>query len=243
MSDDPLTSSGEDADFRRFLADLKTDKQKKEVLLGNPLFIRRVRLICRTLIKNPDDLEDFFSRVSFKAFDNFEGFEPHYDQPYANFFAWVRRIARNLAISDSRHKSPTYSDERPEEILDLQDGRIDIASDVEVDEALERFFVLVRELAPMDQRIVELWVEGECLEERGYSLREIQQRLADEGYYCAHVTVGNVLKRVTQEFIKREDSYARGLTTVSRKGEQRSGLREKGDAPPKSDTVVKKIRS
>jgi DNA-directed RNA polymerase specialized sigma24 family protein len=47
-------------------------------------------------VRNEEDARDFFQDVSVKvALNIFDKFTPNYERPFGNFFAWLRKIARN----------------------------------------------------------------------------------------------------------------------------------------------------
>jgi RNA polymerase sigma factor (sigma-70 family) len=232
-----LTTNGEDADFRRLLEEIKSGQQKEEALLGNPVFERRIRFICHGLTENHADAEDLASELRLRVYQYFYTFEPQYDQPYGNFFAWVRRIAQNLAFSDFRRRRIDYIDVRSEELVDVF-VTTNVELSVEVKEALQKFMELVAALPARDRRIVEIWAEG-TLTADGFSLREISETLLAEGISCSHVTVGSVIRAVTRDFVNSievKESEGRPKDAVSRKPEQRSG-------PRRINFIKKKFRS
>jgi DNA-directed RNA polymerase specialized sigma24 family protein len=242
MPDDAQTTSGEDADFCRLLRDVKAGQQSIETLLEHSVFRRKLPSICHALTFNHADAEDLANKVRYRVFTKFDRFKPDYGKSYGNCFAWVRRIAQRIAISESRRKSLPYIDARSDELFDVDDGQSSVATNVEVDAALQRFLTLVAGLAPRDRQILEIWIDGYFDSDDGFSLRAIEEKLSENGIECSHVTVGKVIQRVIETFVQCDE--AQMTPAVSRKGEQTSDPREKDDSPSKDDDIrVKKTGS
>lgn len=199
MPDDPQTTSGEDAEFRELLRQLASGQVAKDALLINKTFQRRVPSICYTLTRNAADADDLANHVRFVVCDKFDQFEPNYNLPYGNFFNWVTRIARNKTIDDFRRRSLSYGDTRPEEMYDLRDDSIDLEAEAEQREAVERFWTFASKLEASTQIILQYHLVG-------YSLREIQEKLAHDGIPYSHVAIGSLLRKVFASFIASENA-------------------------------------
>ena len=222
--EDKAEPSKDDEDFFSLLEEIKAGKQDIEVLLENPVVGQRLRTICWTFTQNLADTDDLINALLTIIWQKLGQFKPESGKPYGNFFAWVRRIAQNLVISGFRRKSLTYSDTRPEELVDLLDDRTNIASEYERRATLERFMSVAAEFGQTALMIIDYRMQD-------YSLREIEEKLAEAGIKTTHVSVGTLISNIVQEFLKREEDLL--TTTVLRKGEQRSGLRDKPDSPSK----------
>lgn len=234
MQTDPPTMSGEEADFRKLLEDVKTGQQL-DALLENSVFERRIRIICHGLTENQADAEDLANELRLRVYRYFHRFKAQNDKSYGNFFAWVRRIARNLVFSDYRRKSIDYIDVPSEELVGVFDATINAELSLEENEALQGFLALVETLGRRDRRIMEIWTEGILIDD-GFSLRQISERLLAEGISCSHVTVGDVIKDVTGDFVNSIKSKGQPKDPVSRKPEKRSG-------PRRITLIKKKFRS
>lgn len=219
--DEPQTTTGEDADFRKLLRDLFNGRETTDALLINPVFQRRVPSICQTVTRNAFDADDLANHVRLVVCDKFHLFEPKYEKPYGNFFNWVTRIARNKVIDDYRRRMVRPEDELDETYV-VEDLTVDIEADAERRETIERFWSFVGELDPVTQKIMHYHLED-------YSLREIEEKLAAEGIKMSHVAIGNAQKRVVADFFARENT--RNATMIVRKGQHQSRGREKGDPP------------
>jgi len=222
--EDKVEPSKEDEDFFSLLEEIKAGKQKIEVLLENPVVVQRLRTICGTFTQIPADTDDLTNALLTIIWQKLGQFKPEPGKRYGNFFAWVRRIAQNLVISGFRRKSLPYSDTRPEELVYLLDDRTNIASEYESRATLERFMSVAAKFGQVALMIIDYRMQD-------YSLREIQEKLAEDGITTTHVSVGTLISKIVQEFLQREEALA-----VPRKGEQRSGLRDKPDSPSKGKT-------
>ena len=221
MSEDLQTTSGEEADFRELLKDLLSGKKTRDELLINKVFQRRLSSICQTLTRNATDSDVLANHVRTVVCDRLDQFKPDYNRPYGNFFSWVTRIARNKFIDDYRRKSVRKEDELDETYV-VEDVTVDIEAEAERREAIERFWAFVGKLDELTQKIMHYHLEDN-------SLREIQDKLAEEGIKLSHVAIGSLVKKVLADFISSED--ARIATIITRKGEQESRRRERGGPP------------
>jgi RNA polymerase sigma factor (sigma-70 family) len=223
MKDQPEKTK-EDADFCEMLKQVKSRQQSRDALLINPVFKRRVPSICQNFTRNAADADDLTNHVRMTIFERLDLFEPIYEQPYGNFFSWVTRIARNKAIDDYRRKRVSYGDIRPEDLFDVADDKIDIQTQIEKREAVERFWTFVSTLDPVRQAIIRFRLED-------YSLRKIQEKLAEQGIDLSHVAIATHARNIIDSFIASEN--ARLAAMIERKSEHQSRDIDK-DGPPRS---------
>ncbi|HXQ72508.1 MAG TPA: sigma-70 family RNA polymerase sigma factor [Pyrinomonadaceae bacterium] len=222
MSDVPQTTTQEDADFRELLKQLLSEEQSRDELLINPVFQYRLKLICQSITRNATDADVLANYVRAVVCDRLDQFEPDYNRPYGNFFNWVKRIARNKFIDDYRRKSVRKEDGQLDETYVVEDVTVDIEAEAERREALGRFWAFVGKFDELTQKIMHYHFEDN-------SLREIQDKLAENGIKLSHVAIGSLVKKVVADFFASED--ARIATIITRKGDQESRGRERGGPP------------
>lgn len=202
------TPTAEDCDFRSLINEIKTGHKPTEALLENPTFIRRVRLICQTLEKNSADGDELFNDVGTKVWRGFSQFSPDDSKPYANFFAWVREIARNTFFDRVRRKSLDYVDTPSDEQLHIT-AQIDLE-----DEYLEREFEvsLKRYVNGLPDNRHRLAVEYFLA---GLTFREIEVQMAKHGIENTHVTFRYWIRDALKTFFtaRKVDQQAWARTT------------------------------
>ena len=221
MSEELQTTSGEDAEFRELLKQLLSEQRVERCASDQSDFQRRLPSICQNFTDNAADADDLTNYVRAVVCDKLDKFEPNYDLPYGNFFSWVTRIARNKHIDDYRRKSVRPEDLQLDEAYPVEDVHVDMNADAERHEAIGRFWAFVGKLDELTQEIMHYHMEDN-------SLREIQDKLADEGIRLSHVAIGNIQKKVVADFLTSEQTRVAAM--IARKGEHQSRGREK-DGP------------
>ena len=222
MEDNGPTANREEVDFRKLLEDVTVGREAFYALFNLPVFIQRLKIICRFSTDNVADADELYNLVLFKISQNIADFEPDFDaDEYGRFFRWLAVIARHASCDNLRRKKFEFDDQRPEEILNLPDPGISpelAAERAERDRRLRRFITNIE--SERDRKIFEFALED-------LSLREVASKLLAEGISCSHTTVANVIHRLTQ-FFDNEDLEL----NVSRKPEKRSLQGSEPDAEP-----------
>jgi len=219
QQEEPKTSNEEKADFCRLLKQILAKEIHEDMFLSDPVLNRRLMLICQSVTRNKDDAEEIANTVRYKIAKKIAKFKPDYEKPDANFFAWLRTIARRTAIDFSRPKSNSilYVNERAEELRDIHDQTINVAEEFDRQAAVRRFEAKVKKSDEQTQAIMKYYLED-------YSLREIAELSEIQ---CSHVTVRKRVRDFLAEFFAEEDKLL--AANVDRKDDQPSGAREKGD--------------
>ena len=217
-AEQPQTTSREDGDFCDVLKQVLSGQQSVEALLSNSVFIRRLRMICRTVTHNAADVEELSASVCLQVLTRLNQFEPRYEPPHANFFGWVTCIARNQAMAYLRHKSVLETDDRLPEMYNVPDKKSDVLTEAERREAVERFFDFLSRLDPLTRKIMQYHLED-------YSLEEIAKKLAEERMPLSRVAIQNRIREAISSIISKDAGLA---IVVERKGGCLSRGRESG---------------
>lgn len=180
--DSNLNTGDSEADFRRLLLDVKEDKASVAVLLDDPVFTRRLRVIVRALAQTAEDAEELANDVRLKVWRDLPQFKLDYDLPYGNFFAWVRRIARRTHIDTLSTRRRLEFDEQRVEDLDVVDPDMNIESSFLFKEVMAEFEKTINALPERERLAVAYYLQG-------FSSREISEKMLGAGVSVSHVTV------------------------------------------------------
>lgn len=192
-------------DFCTLLREVKTYSKPVDALLEDPEFQRKSFLICHGLTHNQALAEDLFQTVNLKVWLKFlEHFTPDYSQPYGNFFAWYRKIARRTRFSNLRKFDSLTGSDSVDDHLRIVDLKANAEEQLLRRELEERILNHVKSL-PRDRRlIVMLFLKGRSSRRSAKILKRLQVKK------CCHATF---LKRVKEEL---KPFFPDGISSVKK---------------------------
>lgn len=104
--------------------------------------------ICRSFCgENVEDSEDLRQDILLNLWKGWKRWKPDH-RP----ITWIYRVAMNTAISWKRHRSKQIN---TQPLIDL-----DLPQDSENQEAIEHLYSLIRQLPPIDQKLLQLYIDG-----------------------------------------------------------------------------------
>jgi RNA polymerase sigma factor (sigma-70 family) len=179
--DSNLNTGDSEADFRRLLLDVKEDKASVAVLLDDPVFTRRLRVIVRALAQTAEAAEELANDVRLKVWRDLPEFTPDYESVYGNFFRWLSSIARNTYL-DTLRRRQVKLDEQPIDNLDIVDPQMDIESSFLFKEVMAEFEKTINALPERERLAIAYYLQG-------FSSREISEKMLGAGVSVSHVTI------------------------------------------------------
>ncbi|MFY9620161.1 MAG: sigma-70 family RNA polymerase sigma factor [Pyrinomonadaceae bacterium] len=186
-----------ESDFGRLLKGVLANRVPVDVLFENEIFRNRLRLITMAHARTEQDAEDLASDVSLKVLQKLGQFKPDFRHPYGGFFSWLRSLTRNTFF-DTRRRSEVEFDKRPVENLDIADPHTDIESSLLYKEVLAEFEKSINALPLQQQLAIAYYLKG-------FTFREISDKMRQAGYRSTHVTVAYWIKEGLTAFFPESD--------------------------------------
>jgi RNA polymerase sigma factor (sigma-70 family) len=216
-------NKGADGDFCTILREIRSGFTPFDILFGNPLFRRRLRVMIAAHQRKPEDAEELKNDVRLKVWRSFGGFKPDYTKDYGNFFAWLRSIVRTSFL-DTLKNGLVYGDERPE---DLSPAELKSNAEREFKDAvlMKEFQEWIDSLPERERTAVNCFLQG-------MTSREAAEVLTAAGFPCSHVTAltwarDGVRGYFQNRAIGTKEPVARKTNQVARKRKDEESSSEK----------------
>ena len=176
-----------------------------------PEFRKKLGIICQHFSFNLFDgtygRDDLYQDVCIKVLKSERKLlKPGNIVNETDFYGWLFVVTRNQYLSRVRYfsKNGLVRDASPVEDLDVPATD----DDTEGRYFLKRFLRFLKRYPVVQRTVVRLWLQG-------YSYREIEKKFQGTTSSCSHVTVGNWVHAILDDFRK---SLGFGLPTVSPSG-------------------------
>src|SRR5438045_1192853 len=119
-------------------------------------FGKALARLARAYEPDPDKCRDLLQEIQIALWRSFEGFDGR-----CSLRTWVYRVAHNTAISQvSRRRAGTPTLIGLDELEATPDTTDDRELNVDKQRAMQRLFVLIHSLKPVDRQVILLYLEG-----------------------------------------------------------------------------------
>jgi RNA polymerase sigma factor (sigma-70 family) len=188
-----------ESDFVRLLQNVLANQVPMDELFEDEIFRNRLRLITRAQARTEQDAEDLANEVCLKVLRILGMFKPNYEQPYGRFFSWLRKVTHHTFL-DSVQGRKLKLDDQPVEDLNIADTHSDIESSVLYKEVMAEFEKSISALPEKQQLAIVFYL-------RGFTLREIPDKMRQAGFPSSNVSVRRWIKDGISAFFPESHEF------------------------------------
>ena len=142
------------SDFNRLLREVMEHPASLDVLLEDPLFNSRLRLIAMTLAPTTRDAEELASDVRNRVRQKLHLFKPDDRNPYRSFFSWIRALTRMVYLNTLRHRKVELDHQQSLVEQASADTQTEIEASVFYKEVMAEFKAIINALPERERLTV-----------------------------------------------------------------------------------------
>jgi len=170
----------DESDFSRLLREVLENQASLEMLLEDPLFKSKLRLITMAHARTTQEAEELANDVRIKVSQKLQHFQPDYRNPYGSFFSWLRTLTRKL------YQQRIVN-------LDSANTQTDMETSVLYKQVKAEFEKIINALPEKERLAIAYYLQG-------FSLKETSEKMLQAGFSASQGTVTRWIRDVLRAF-------------------------------------------